>query len=486
MKGKVYLVGAGCGSYELLTLKAKEVLSICDCVIYDRLVDDSILQFCNKDAEFIYLGKDHANYHLQDTINETIVKYAKEDKLVVRLKGGDPLVFGRGGEELDCLYNDNIPFEIVPGISSSIASSEYAGIPLTYRDISRSFHVFTAHAMDTIFDLDFKVISQLEGTLVFLMGVAKVSSIVDGLISNGRDANTKIAVVENACRPVQRVITGTLSNILEKVKINKIKAPATIIVGDVVSFQERFSWYDKLPLIGKSILITRPEDSSNTLSNRLISLGAKCHILPMISINNKDTKKLDLSKYNVILFCSSNGVNSFFNNIDDIRVLGNIKIGAIGKATLNTLKQYRIKADFIPKKFYVDALIEESINHTTKDDNILIVTSNLSPVDTDFISKKYSRNFTKYEMYNTIKIKHNIKDVVSAINKVDYITFFSPSSVESFMESINNDTSLLQNKKIVSIGPITSRKIKECNLSVYLEAYEYDSEGVINSLLGDK
>ena len=486
MPSKVYIVGGGCGSYELLTLKAKEVLSICDCVIYDRLVDNSILQFCNEKAELVYLGKEHGNPELQNTIHKTILKYALQNKTVVRLKGGDPLVFGRGGEELDFLYDNNIKFEIVPGISSSIASCEYAGIPLTYRNISRSFHVFTAHAMGEYNHLDFTIISKLEGTLVFLMGIANLEKIVNGLLENGKSKSSQASIVENACRPNQRVIVGTLENIVSLAKEKNIKSPAAIIVGEVVQFQNKFSWYDKMPLSGKSVLITRDKKRANILYNRLISLGAQCHSLPMIDIEYNNKQINDLNKYKAILLCSSNGANAFIEKIDDLRVLNNIKIGVVGKATLNSLERYKIKADFYPNQFLVNELIKESVNHTNENDDILIITSNISPINEDEISKKYNRNFIKLELYNTKKIKYEEKVMIENINMIDYIIFFSPSTVESFLESINYDVSLIKNKKIVSIGPVTSKKIRDNNLSVYLEAEEFYTEGVIKSLLEDK
>lgn len=486
MSGKVYIVGGGCGSYELLTLKAKEVLSICDCVIYDRLVDNSILQFCNEKAELVYLGKEHGNPELQNTIHKTILKYALQNKTVVRLKGGDPLVFGRGGEELDFLYDNNIKFEIVPGISSSIASCEYAGIPLTYRNISRSFHVFTAHAMGEYNHLDFTIISKLEGTLVFLMGIANLEKIVNGLIENGKSKSSKASIVENACRPNQRVIVGTLENIVSISKKKNIKSPAAIIVGDVVQFQNKFSWYDKMPLSGKSVLITRDKKRANILYNRLISLGAQCYSLPMIDIEYNNKELINLNKYKAILLCSSNGANAFIEKIDDLRVLNNIKIGVVGKATLNALERYKIKADFHPNQFLVNELIKESVNHTNENDDILIITSNISPINKDEISKKYNRNFIKLELYNTKKIKYEEKVMIENINMIDYIIFFSPSTVESFLESINYNISLIKNKKIVSIGPVTSKKIRDNNLSVYLEAEEFYTEGIIKALLEDK
>ena len=488
--GKVYIVGAGCGSYELLTLKAKEILSFCDCVIYDRLVDESVLQFVNYNAKLVYLGKEHENPMRQNTINETILEYASKGKIVARLKGGDPLVFGRGGEELDFLYDNNIVFEIVPGISSSIASCEYAGIPLTYRNISRSFHVFTAHAMREYNFLNFEIISKLEGTLVFLMGIANLEKIANGLIENGKSKESKVSIVENACRPKQRVIVGKLENIVSLSKENKIKSPAAIIIGDVVEFQNKFSWYDKMPLSGKSILITRPKYQGNYLYNKLINFGAECYNLPLISIKeneeyNKESFLENLKEYKAILFCSTNGVNAFINRIDDLRILNNIKIGVVGKATFNEIKKYKINPDFYPNKFLVEELIKESVNRTDMNDNILIITSNLSQIKVDDINKKYNRNFVKLELYNTNKIKYKKEELIDYIDRVNYITLFSPSSVESLLESIDYEISLIENKKIVSIGPITSKKITDNNLKVYLEAKEYCADGVIESLIND-
>lgn len=484
--GKVYIVGAGCGSYELLTLKAKEILSFCNCVIYDRLVDESVLQFVNENAELVYLGKEHENPMRQNTINETILKYVSNGKIVARLKGGDPLVFGRGGEELDFLYENNIVFEIVPGISSSIASCEYAGIPLTYRNISRSFHVFTAHAMREYNFLNFEIISKLEGTLVFLMGIANLEKIVNGLIENGKPKESKVSIVENACRPKQRVIVGNLKNIVSLSKENKIKSPASIIIGDVVEFQNKFSWYDKMPLSGKSILITRPKYQGNYLYNKLINFGAECYNLPLISIKENEEYNLEnLKEYKAILFCSTNGVNAFINRIDDLRILNNIKIGVVGKATFNEIKKYKINPDFYPNKFLVEELIKESVNRTDMNDNILIITSNLSQIKVDDINKKYNRNFVKLELYNTNKIKYKKEELIDYIDRVNYITLFSPSSVESLLESIDYEISLIENKKIVSIGPITSKKITDNNLKVYLEAKEYCADGVIESLIND-
>ena len=241
-----------------------------------------------------------------------------------------------------------------------------------------------------------------------------------------------------------------------------------------------------MPLSGKSVLITRDKKRANILYNRLISLGAQCHSLPMIDIEYNNKQINDLNKYKAILLCSSNGANAFIENIDDLRILSNIKIGVVGKATLNALEKYKIKADFYPSRFLVNELIKESVNHTNENDDILIITSNISPINADEISSKYNRNFTKLELYDTKKIRYKEKIMIENINIANYITFFSPSTVESFLESINYDVSLIKNKKIVSIGPVTSKKIRDNNLSVYLEAEEFYTEGVIKSLLEDK
>ena len=317
------------------------------------------------------------------------------------------------------------------------------------------------------------------------MGIANLEKIVSGLIENGKPKESKTSIVENACRPKQRVIVGKLENIVRLSKENKIKSPAAIIIGDVVKFQNKFSGYDKMPLSGKSILITRPKYHGNYLYNKLINLGAECYSLPLISIEENKEKILgNLENYKVILFCSVNGVNAFINKIEDLRILNNIKIGVVGKATFNEIKKYKINPDFYPNKFLVEELIKESFNHTNINDNILIITSNLSQVKTEYINKKYNRNFIKLEIYNTNKIKYK-KEVIDYINKVNYITFFSPSSVESLLESIDYEISLIENKKLVSIGPITSKKIVDNNLKVYLQAKEYYSEGVIEVLLKD-
>ncbi|MGL4568897.1 MAG: uroporphyrinogen-III C-methyltransferase, partial [Fusobacteriaceae bacterium] len=243
LKGKVYIIGAGCGNIELLTLKGKRCIEEADCVIYDRLIDEKILKLARPEAEFIYLGKMNTEGGLiQDEINKKIVEKALEGKIVARVKGGDPFVFGRGGEEIEEVRRNSIPFEIIPGISSSIAVPEYAGIPVTHRGVSKSFHVFTGHTAEGEEWHDFSVISKLKGTLVFLMGIKNLERITEDLIKNGKNSNTPVAVIEKGTTPFQRVTEGTLETIVKIAEARKIEPPAIIVVGDVVKFRDEFMW----------------------------------------------------------------------------------------------------------------------------------------------------------------------------------------------------------------------------------------------------
>ncbi|MFR3298696.1 MAG: uroporphyrinogen-III C-methyltransferase, partial [Fusobacterium sp.] len=273
-KGKVYIVGAGCGDFELLTLKGKRCISEADCIIYDRLVNKRILGFAGKGTEFIYLGKENTEGGLiQEEINNKILEKALEGKTVVRLKGGDPFVFGRGGEEIEKLSEKNIPFEIIPGITSAIAVPEYAGIPVTHRGLSKSFHVFTGMTAKENSFHDFKKIAELEGTLVFLMGVKNLGLITGELIKHGKDKNTPAAVIEKGTTGKQRVITDSLEKISETAEKEKAVSPAVIVIGDVVKKREKFNWFEKKELFGKNILVTRDTAQGENFCREIEKLG---------------------------------------------------------------------------------------------------------------------------------------------------------------------------------------------------------------------
>ena len=479
-KGKVYIIGAGPGDFELLTLKAKRIIENADCIVYDRLISDDILKLAKKDAELIYLGKGNTEGGLiQDEINQTLINKCLEGKNVARVKGGDPFVFGRGGEEIEALVKNEIDFEVIPGITSSISVPAYAGIPVTHRGLARSFHVFTGHTMENGKWHNFENIAKLEGTLVFLMGVKNLDLIVGDLIKYGKNSKTPVAIIEKGATKNQRVTVGTLENILELVEKNKILPPAITIIGEVVELRENFKWF-KNDILAKKILVTRDKKQAKEMSDNISKRGAIPVELPFIEIENLKIDLESLKKYKAILFNSPNGVNAFFENLKDIRILSNIKIGAVGVKTKEVLENYKIIPDFIPEEYLVDRLAEEVVKFTDENDNILIVTSDISPCNIEKYNSLYKRNYEKVVAYNTKKLKVDRAKIIEALKDIDIITFLSSSTVEAFYESLDGDFFILGDKKIASIGPMTSETIKRLGMKVSYEAEKYTADGLLD------
>lgn len=484
-KGKVYIMGAGPGDLELLTLKGKRAIEEADCVVYDRLINPRILDFAKKDAEMIYLGKGNTEGGvIQDEINRTIVTKALEGKTVARVKGGDPFVFGRGGEEIQSLFDNGISFEVIPGITSSISVPAYAGIPVTHRGVARSFHVFTGHTMEDGTWHNFEAIAKLEGTLVFLMGIKTLPIIVSDLVKNGKDPKTPVAIIEKGATADQRVTVGTLENIIEKSKERKIVPPAITIIGEVVNLRETFKWFEDKNLFGKKILVTRDKNQAGEFSNKIEKMGGVAVELPFIEIESVLSKVTpeDLKEYSALLFNSPNGVREFMKKIDDIRSLAHLKIGAVGSKTKDLLEEYKIKADFMPEEYMVSKLAELSLEYTKAGEKILIITSDISPCDTDKFNSMYDREFHKIVAYNTKKITREKKEVCDALNKVEVVTFLSSSTVDAFYASIDGDLECVKNIKFASIGPVTSETMKKYGFSVDYEAKVYDINGILDAL----
>ena len=484
-KGKVYIMGAGPGDLELLTLKGKRAIEEADCIVYDRLINPRILDFAKKDAEMIYLGKGNTEGGvIQDEINRTIVTKALEGKTVARVKGGDPFVFGRGGEEIQSLFDNGISFEVIPGITSSISVPAYAGIPVTHRGVARSFHVFTGHTMEDGTWHNFEAIAKLEGTLVFLMGIKTLPIIVSDLVKNGKNPETPVAIIEKGATADQRVTVGTLENIIEKAKERKIVPPAITIIGEVVNLRETFKWFEDKNLFGKKILVTRDKKQAGEFSNKIEKMGGVAVELPFIEIESVLSKVTseDLKEYSALLFNSPNGVREFMKKIDDIRSLAHLKIGAVGSKTKELLEEYKIKADFMPEEYMVSKLAELSLEYTKPGEKILIITSDISPCDTDKFNSMYDREFHKIVAYNTKKITREKKEVCDALNKVEVVTFLSSSTVDAFYASIDGDLECVKNIKFASIGPVTSETMKKYGFSVDYEAKVYDINGILDAL----
>lgn len=484
-KGKVYIMGAGPGDLELLTLKGKRAIEEADCVVYDRLINPRILDFAKKDAEMIYLGKGNTEGGvIQDEINRTIVTKALEGKTVARVKGGDPFVFGRGGEEIQSLFDNGISFEVIPGITSSISVPAYAGIPVTHRGVARSFHVFTGHTMEDGTWHNFEAIAKLEGTLVFLMGIKTLPIIVSDLVKNGKDPKTPVAIIEKGATADQRVTVGTLENIIEKSKERKIVPPAITIIGEVVNLRETFKWFEDKNLFGKKILVTRDKNQAGEFSNKIEKMGGVAVELPFIEIESVLSKVTpeDLKEYSALLFNSPNGVREFMKKIDDIRSLAHLKIGAVGSKTKELLEEYKIKADFMPEEYMVSKLAELSLEYTKAGEKILIITSDISPCDTDKFNSMYDREFHKIVAYNTKKIIREKDEVIKVLNKVEVVTFLSSSTVDAFYASIDGDLECVKNIKFASIGPVTSETMRKYGFSVDYEAKVYDINGILDAL----
>ena len=489
VKGKVYISGAGCGDEQLITLKLKNILEKADCVIYDRLVNPNILQYSKPGAELIYMGKENTEGgELQLKINQTIVEKAFENAIVLRLKGGDPFVFGRGGEEIEALLAENIEFEVIPGITSSIAVPAYAGIPVTHRGINTSFHVFTGHTKIDGSEHDFSTIAKLDGTLIFLMGLGNLEKIVENLVENGKKVDTPVAIIKDGTTSKQKTYTGTLGTIVEIVKENNVKSPVIIIIGEVVNLREKMQWFEKKVLSGKNILVTRNKEKQKKVADKINELGGQAVSLPLINIEYNEFEMPDLSQYGAILFNSANSVIGFMNKIKDMRQLANVKIGVVGTKTAEEMENYKIIPDFYPKEYTVERLAAESVKFTNPNERVLFVVSNISPVDTEKYDKLYGRKYEKVVVYSTEQVKIEEEKVEREVRKSDILMFLSSSTFESFVKNLGIDDlnkteklkNILDGKVIASIGPVTTKTIEKYGVKVNIEAEKYTEDGLLD------
>ncbi|MGO1371220.1 MAG: hydroxymethylbilane synthase [Senegalia sp. (in: firmicutes)] len=496
-KDKVYLIGAGPGDVGLITVKGMEKLKEADVVIYDRLINDDLLKNVKASCELIYAGKKPNKHTMkQDEINKVLVDKAKEGKVVVRLKGGDPYVFGRGSEEGEELHKNQVEFEVIPGITSAIGGLTYAGIPITARNISTSFHVFTGHFSDDEKAFDFESIAKLNGTLVFLMGMKNLEKITKGLMEKGKDPSTPVAIINWATTASQKVITERLDRIYEYSIEKNMKPPSLIVIGDVVDLREKLNFFEKKILIDKDIVVTRPRKQNDSMIKKLKEYGANPVEFPTIKIKNLKNEKLkneikDIEKYNYIIFTSNNAVEIFFDELYDMgydaRWIGKAKIVSIGKSTTRKLSEYGIRADLTPETYLLEELYELLKNKVTKDDNILLPRSEKGrKIIVEQLNK--ISNVCEVHTYTTVADDSEKENLIEKLNnkEIDYITFTSSSTVENFFKIIDDiNKKLLNDVKIISIGPITTSTINEFGFDVYKEASEYTIDGMIDTIIKD-
>lgn len=501
MKGKVYLVGAGPGDYKLLTLKGLECIKEADVIVYDRLANKNYLKEAKPNCQFIYVGKASSHHTLpQEEINRVIVEHAKEGKVVTRLKGGDPYVFGRGGEEGEILKAEGIEFEVVPGITSAIGGLCYAGIPITHRDHASSFHVVTGHlrADDKQNpELNWNALANVNGTLVFLMGIANLKQISDNLIKEGKSKETPVALISWATRSNQKVIVSTLEEVHETALKEKVKPPTLIVVGSVVNLRETLNFFENKPLFGKNIIVTRSRTQNSSIVEKIMDLGGNPIEIPTIKIekfkNNVALQEAirNLKNYTYLVLTSKNAVDIFFDQLEeldlDVRALAHLKVCAIGTATAREMKARGIKADVVPKEFVAESLYEELKSSLTSKDKILIPRAKNAR---DFLVEKLEEICSVHEIH-TYESKMDLSqkgELLEILNheSIDYITFASSSSVKNFVEIIGKENlDKIKNSKLISIGPMTSSALLEVELDVYKEAKQATIDHLLQTMIAD-
>ena len=496
----VYLVGAGPGDWRLVTMKAVDCLKEADVVIYDRLADDRILRFAKDTAEFVYVGKASANHTMkQEDISRLIVNKAKEGKTVVRLKGGDPFVFGRGGEEGMLLEENGIPFEIVPGVTSAISVPAYAGIPVTHRAVATSFAVVTGHEDPTkaASGMNWAGLATGVDTLVFLMGIANLPHIMQKLIENGRAADTPAAVIRWGTKPAQRVLVTTLGRAADDVKVKGIKPPAIFIVGEVVSLRDKLQWFDKLaqrPLFGRRILVTRARSQASRLTEKLESLGADCMEVPAIRLADPsdgfaaaDAAIAHVDRYHWIIFTSANGVSRFFDRLfhagKDARALSYAKIATIGSATAEKLLTYGIKPDVIPEEFRAEGILEALSGKLPPHAKILLPRAEEARLVLPEKLREKGAEVDVVALYQTVAADADgaaLRDALRA-GAIDLVTFTSSSTVKNLVQILGG-ADALAGVKTACIGPVTADTARSLGIEPAIVAETYTIDGLVAAI----
>ena len=499
-KGKVYLIGAGPGDIGLLTVKGMRCLQKADTVVYDFHINAQILNYIDHDAEFIYAGKRGGHHEMtQDQINQALISEAKKGKLVCRLKGGDPFIFGRGGEEAEALVAEGIEFEIVPGISSSIAAPAYAGIPLTHRKCSSSFSVITGNEdinkQESTIDWT-KLVSGFD-TLVFLMGVKNIEKIVLKLTEHGKPPDTPVAVVRWGTRPDQKTVVGTLGDIAGQVKAEIIRPPAVMVVGNTVKLRDTLNWYEKKPLFGHRVLITREYTQDYAA---LEDLGAEIFEFPTIktlppkNFDSLDASIDDIVSYDWLIFSSANGFKFFIQRFlakdRDIRDLKGIKLCAIGVKTAGAMRNYGLKVDIIPEEFNAEGLISvfsrQAPGGSLKGLKFLLPRAEAARELFPQKVRELGGDIDTPVAYCTVKPEKHGKRLKRFLQegRISIATFTSAATFNNFIEMIGDEAmALLGPAEIAAIGPVTERAIKKTGLKVSIVPKEATIKAMVDAII---
>ena len=501
--GKVYLVGAGPGDPGLITVRGQYLLERAEVVVYDYLASRRLLRFVPADAQFVYAGKRGGvkHVHTQEEINQMLVDFARKGKVVVRLKGGDPFIFGRGGEELETLAANNIPFEVVPGVTSATAAATYAGIPITHREYTASVAFITGHEDPTKpnSNIDWSKLATGAGTIVVYMGIKNLPIIVANLIDNGRSPDTPVAVVRWASTPEQRSVVGTLATIADIVKEHEIKPPALIVGGEVVTLRNTIDWFEKRPLFGKRIIVTRTREQASELVAKLEESGASCYECSTINIKAVDSYEIldeeleRIDEYHWILFTSLNGVKYFFQRLYakgmDARDLKGPHIAVVGKSTADLLLHYGVNADLIPPTFTGEGLAESLLDQGVEGRNILIPRAKVGREILPETLRGGGAQVTVAPVYKNVPPQGRKDELRAELQsgEVDMVTFTSSSTVRNFLTMVDAQDQeellrLLEGVKIAAIGPITAKTVTDNGLKVDIQPDNYTIEEMVTAI----
>jgi uroporphyrinogen III methyltransferase / synthase len=493
--GVVYLVGAGPGDPGLMTARSLELIASADAIYYDRLIPPGALDGAREDAELVYVGKQPGVPSVpQDEIGARLVEAGRAGKSVVRLKGGDPFVFGRGGEEGEVLHEARVEFEVVPGVTAGVAATAYAGIPVTHRDDASAVAFVTGHEDPEKEEsaLDWTALASFPGTLVFYMGVKRLDENAAALIDAGRDPGEPAAAIERGTWPGQRTVTATLGTIAEAVAREEIKAPALIVVGEVARRREELEWLERRPLHGKRIVVTRARAQASGLAATLRSLGAEVVELPAIRIepliDSDEVLKVAgaLGIYELVCLTSPNGVRLLFEAMEaaglDARALAGVTVAAIGPGTARALAERGVLADVVPERFVAEGLIEALEDTEVSGARVLVARAAEARDVLPEALRERGAEFDVVALYETVREQPG-NDEIEAAQSADYVTFTSSSTVTNLAEALGDR--FPKDARIVSIGPITSETVRAAGLEVDVEAKRHDIDGLLAALLDD-
>lgn len=498
--GNVYLIGAGPGDPGLLTLKGKACIEAADVVVYDYLAAPALLSLARKDAECIYVGKKGGDHTLsQDGINQLLVKKAQEGNVVARLKGGDPFIFGRGGEEAEVLIAAGIPYEVVPGVTAAIAATAYAGIPLTHRKLTSTLAFVTGHEDPTKNDsrIDWQSLAKGIGTIVFYMGVRNLPNIVKRLMEFGRSPETPVGLIRWGTTTKQQTVTGTLATIEEEVKKAGLSSPAIIVVGEVVEMRGIMAWFEKSrPLLGKRVIVTRAREQASGLLQELTDLGAECIEMPTIRITEpEDFSGLDaaidhLDDFDWLVFTSVNGVKHFFARLFakglDVRALHQVKTACIGPVTAQRLREFGIVTDILPESYRAESVVTAFADVSMKEKRVLLPRAAEARTILPDALREMGAIVEEAIAYVTVPVEEQSAALIRLLETggADLVTFTSSSTVKNFHRLIPQErfAELTNHLKVASIGPITSDTAKELGFTVDAEAETYTIPGLLAAI----